>query len=158
MLSNEPFFESLRDLLAHLERIGKLQRIATPVDKDWEISAVCRRTFRTIPQERRPALMFDRIKGYDIPLVVGILGGSREIYATALETDQAGIWEKWARAKNPVPPELVASGPCQEVVHRGDEADIEMLASIEFRGEKPKTPERWAFIYQAIRNSVAMDK
>lgn len=41
--------------------------------------------------------------------------------------------------------------------HRLPEADIEMLASIEFRGEKPKTPERWAFIYQAIRNSAAMD-
>lgn len=37
------------------------------------------------------------------------------------------------------------------------EADVEMLAAIEFRGEQPRTPERWAFIYQAIRNSVAMD-
>jgi len=37
------------------------------------------------------------------------------------------------------------------------EADVEMLAAIEFRGEQPKTPERWAFIYQAIRNSVSMD-
>ena len=37
------------------------------------------------------------------------------------------------------------------------ESDIEMLASIEFRGEQPKTPERWSFIYQAIRNSAAMD-
>ncbi|MGD0273112.1 MAG: helix-turn-helix transcriptional regulator [Gaiellaceae bacterium] len=38
------------------------------------------------------------------------------------------------------------------------ESDIEMLASIQFRGEKPKTPERWAFIYQAIRNSASMDR
>jgi len=45
--------------------------------------------------------LFDCIKGYKIPLVVGILGGSREIYATALETDQAGVWEKWARGKKP---------------------------------------------------------
>jgi UbiD family decarboxylase len=71
--------------------------------------------------------MFDRIKGFDIPLVVGILGGSREIYATALETDQAGVWEKWSRANHPLPPQLVDSGPCQEVVHVGEQANIEML-------------------------------
>lgn len=37
-------------------------------------------------------------------------------------------------------------------------SDVAMLANIKFRGEKPKTPERWAFIYQAIKNSAAMDK
>lgn len=35
--------------------------------------------------------------------------------------------------------------------------DLEMLASIRFRGDAPKTPERWEFIYQAIRNSAPMD-
>lgn len=38
------------------------------------------------------------------------------------------------------------------------EADIRMLEQIQFRGDPPKSPERWAFIYQAIRNSAAMDK
>lgn len=37
-------------------------------------------------------------------------------------------------------------------------ADVEMLASIKFRGEAPRTPDRWRFIYQAIRNSSAMDR
>lgn len=37
-------------------------------------------------------------------------------------------------------------------------ADIEMLSQIQFRGEPPKTRERWEFIYQAIKNSEAMDK
>jgi transcriptional regulator with XRE-family HTH domain len=35
--------------------------------------------------------------------------------------------------------------------------DIEMLTQIQFRGEPPRTAERWEFIYQAIRNSKAMD-
>jgi transcriptional regulator with XRE-family HTH domain len=43
-------------------------------------------------------------------------------------------------------------------VHHVPEADVEMLASIEFRGDPPQSPERWAFIYQAIRNSAAMDE
>ena len=120
-------YKDLREYLAVLEQKGLLCHVTAEVDKDWEISAVCRQTFRKIPQERRPALMFDRIKGYSIPLVVGILGGSREIYATALETDQAGVFEKWQRGKNPIPPRLVETGPCQEVVLMGEQANIEML-------------------------------
>jgi transcriptional regulator with XRE-family HTH domain len=38
------------------------------------------------------------------------------------------------------------------------EADIEMLAGIRFRGDEPKTAERWEFIYQAIKNSAPMDR
>ena len=120
-------YKDLREYLGVLEKKGLLCHVQAEVDKDWEISAVCRRTFRSIPQERRPALMFDCIKGFNISLVVGILGGSREIYATALETDQAGVFDKWARGKNPIAPKLVSSGPCQEVVRQGDDANIEML-------------------------------
>lgn len=120
-------YKDLREYLRVLEQKGLLCHVAAEVDKDWEISAVCRHAFRSIPQERRPALMFDKIKGYDIPLVVGILGGSRAIYATALETDPSGVWEKWARGKNPIPPRLVEQGPCQEVVHMGEQANLEML-------------------------------
>ena len=35
--------------------------------------------------------------------------------------------------------------------------DIEMLAGIVFRGAAPRTKERWAFIYDAIKNSAGMD-
>jgi transcriptional regulator with XRE-family HTH domain len=38
------------------------------------------------------------------------------------------------------------------------EGDIKMLAQIHFRGEQPSTPERWSFIYQAIKSSAAMDR
>ena len=38
------------------------------------------------------------------------------------------------------------------------ETDIEMLASIQFRGERPKTQKRWAYIYEAIRMSSDYDK
>ena len=35
--------------------------------------------------------------------------------------------------------------------------DIQMLAGIAFRGDVPQTKERWAFIYDAIKNSAGMD-
>jgi transcriptional regulator with XRE-family HTH domain len=38
------------------------------------------------------------------------------------------------------------------------QADIEMLTQIQFRGEPPQSAERWEFIYQAIKNSEAMDR
>ena len=37
------------------------------------------------------------------------------------------------------------------------EADIEMLAGIRFRGDAPRTPERWQFIYNAIVMSAGSE-
>lgn len=38
------------------------------------------------------------------------------------------------------------------------EADVLMLASIEFRGEGPRTKERWRYIYNAIETSRGLDR
>ena len=37
------------------------------------------------------------------------------------------------------------------------EADVDMLASIRFRGDAPQSVDRWRFIYNAIRSSASMD-
>lgn len=118
-------YRDMREYLDVLERAGKLKRIAKEVDKDWEIAAVCRVAFQSIPEAERPALFFERVRGFDIPVVAGILGGSREIYALALETGVDGIARKWTQAQtHPVEPVLVESGPCQEVVQLGAEVDL----------------------------------
>lgn len=41
-------------------------------------------------------------------------------------------------------------------MHNLPHADVQMLAQIRFRGEAPRTPERWQFIYEAIKNSRGM--
>lgn len=121
-------YRDLREYLEVLEKKGLLCHIQAEVDKDWEISAVCRSTFQRIPQDRRPALMFDRIKNHTIPLVIGVLGASRRIYATALETEIEGVLDKWeSGVKRPLKAELVGKGPCQEVIHKGEDADLEIL-------------------------------
>jgi len=38
------------------------------------------------------------------------------------------------------------------------QADVEMLAAIAFRGEQPKSRQRWEFIYNAITASTGMDE
>src|ERR1039457_2874367 len=37
------------------------------------------------------------------------------------------------------------------------ETDVRMLAGIQFRGESPRSVERWRFIYNAIRISSGLD-
>ncbi len=121
-------YSDLREYLQVLEQKGLLCHIQAEVDKEWEIAAVCRRAFEKIPEARRPALMFDRIKGHDIPLVIGILGASRQVYATALETEVEKVLEKWeSGAKNRLKPKVVENAPCQQVVHTGEEVDFEIL-------------------------------
>jgi transcriptional regulator with XRE-family HTH domain len=38
------------------------------------------------------------------------------------------------------------------------ESDLQMLASIQFRGEQPRSKERWQYIYNAIRTSQPLDE
>jgi UbiD family decarboxylase len=121
-------YADLRDYLGTLERKGLLSRVAAEVDKDWEIAAVVRRVFQRIPTERRPALLFENVRGHTAPVAVGILGGSPTIYATALGSDVAGITERWQQAQaSPIPPVEVATGVCQEVILEGDAIDLTRL-------------------------------
>ena len=119
-------YADLREYLRALENKGKLKRVKKAVDKDWEVAAVCRQLFKKIPPERRPALLFENIKGFQIPIVAGVLGASKEIYAIGLETDSVkGINEKWDRAlENPIAPRMVSTGPCKENIWRDDQVDL----------------------------------
>ncbi|WP_206922815.1 UbiD family decarboxylase [Alicyclobacillus suci] len=118
-------YRDLREYLDALKRIGKLKVIDREVDKDWEISAVGRVAFQSIPEVERPALMFTNVKGHDVPVVFGILGGSRSIYAKALDTEFENVQQKWSHAQNnPIPPRVVATGPCKENILVGDDIDI----------------------------------
>lgn len=120
-------YKDLRHYLRVLEENGKLFRIAKEVDKDWELAAVAKLAFRKIPDERRPALLFENVKGFPIPVVTGVLGASRQVYALALETELnfEEIFRRWSKAQSePLAPVVVDSGPCQEVVARGDQVDL----------------------------------
>ena len=119
-------YRDLRAYLAALEEKGKLKKVKKEVDKDWEIAAVCRQLFQKIPPHKRPAVMFENVKGFRIPVVAGVLGASKEIYAIGLETESVeGINRKWDQAlENPIPPRMVKSGPCKDNIWRGEEINI----------------------------------
>ena len=119
-------YRDLREYLKVLEKKGKLKRVKKEVDKDWEIAAVCRQLFYKFRDDQRPAVMFENVKGFTIPVVAGVLGASREIYALGLETDSVeGINRKWDHALGKlIPPRIVKDGPCKENICHGDKVDI----------------------------------
>jgi UbiD family decarboxylase len=118
-------YEDLRQFVKVLETKGKLHRVAKEVDKNWEIAAICRRLFRTVPAGQRPALLFDNVAGFSIPVLVGALGGSREIYALGLECTAADIPARWQNAlRHPIPPRHVHSGSCKDNIVKGENVDL----------------------------------
>jgi UbiD family decarboxylase len=122
-------YADLREYLSVLEKKGKLKRVKKQVDKDWELAAVCRQLFHKIAPEKRPALLFENVKGFSIPVAAGVLGASKQIYALGLETDSVeGINCKWDHALgSPIPPRMVKTGPCKENVLHGDQVNINKL-------------------------------
>ncbi|MBW2123183.1 MAG: UbiD family decarboxylase [Deltaproteobacteria bacterium] len=120
-------YESFREYVGVLESRGLIRWIDVEVDKDWEITSVARTYFRRTPESERCALGFRRVKGYDIPVILGVIGGSRRIYSTAIETEPTfeKIKAAWQEAlSDPIPPVTVETGPCKEVILKGEDVDL----------------------------------
>ena len=110
----------IREHLAALEAKGKLRRIQKTVSHTWELSCLARWMFQALPDEERFGLLFERVNGFDIPVMTGVLGASRETYAIGLEVEPDEIINRWVQALlHPIPPRVVESGPSQEVVTSG---------------------------------------
>jgi 4-hydroxy-3-polyprenylbenzoate decarboxylase len=140
-------FSDLREFLAFLEKQGELKRISVEVDPHLEFTEICDRTLRA----GGPALLFENPKGYAMP-VLGNLFGTPKRVALAMGQEDVGslrdvgkllaflkepeppkgwkdLWDKapiFKQALNLAPKE-VKSPPCQEVVIKGDDVDLDML-------------------------------
>ncbi len=113
--------------LADLEAAGLVERIDTPINKDTELHPLVRWQFvGGVPEDKRKAFVFTNVtdaKGrkYDIPVVVGALSASPEIYAFGMGRKVDEIGDAWMQAINhPIAPVRVTSAPCQEVVITGE--------------------------------------
>src|SRR5882672_3241673 len=116
-----------QDHLADLEARGLLLRIDHPVNKDTELHPLVRLQFiGGIPETERRAFMFTNVvdgagKRYDMPVVVGAIAASAEIYALGMGCAVEEIGQAWLDAINhPVAPVSVSAARCQEVVITGD--------------------------------------
>jgi 4-hydroxy-3-polyprenylbenzoate decarboxylase len=123
-------YPDLHEHLHALERAGLLVTVDRPINKDTEMHPLVRWQFRGgIEEPDRKAFLFNRVvdskkRKYDIPVVVGALAASREIYRIGMGCALDKINETWTRAiAKPIAPRIVDKAPCHEIVIEGEELD-----------------------------------
>ena len=116
----------LQEHIARLTERGLVTRIDRPINKDTELHPLARWQFQGgLREEDRRAFLFTNVVGahgesYEIPVLVGGLAASPEIYAAGLGVPVGQIGEVWVKAMaNPIAPVLVKDAPCHEVVQTG---------------------------------------
>ena len=138
------YYGDLREYLDVLEKNGKLVTIQRPINKDTEMHPLVRLQFRGLPEKDRKAFLFRHVtdstgKRYDIPVVVGCMAASREIYAYGMNCAIDDVPARWHQALvHPIPPVLVDTGPVQEVILKGSE--LESAGGISFIPVPISTP------------------
>src|SRR4029077_6053745 len=107
---------------------GLLVRVVRAINKNKERHPLVRWQFLGgLPEDDRRAFLFTNVvdsrgRRYDIPVAVGALAASAKIYALGMGRAVDEIGAAWTHAMvNPIPPVVVASPRCQEVVIKGND-------------------------------------
>ncbi|MBN2886137.1 MAG: UbiD family decarboxylase, partial [Chromatiaceae bacterium] len=140
-------YRDLRDFIDQLEARGELKRVGLEVDPYLEVTEICDRTLRG----GGPALLFEKPKGSDIPLLANLFGTPKrvalgmgeesvealrkvgEILAFLKQPDPPkGMREAWEslpifRKVLDMAPKVRRNALCQEVEFAGDEVDLGRL-------------------------------
>lgn len=139
-------YQNLSEFIELLDRAGELCRIGVEVDPVLEITEIADRVMKS--PGGGPALLFERVKGSDLPVLINLLGSRRRM-CTALGVDDfseiadrvesmlspqipASFTEKLKKLPQIAQlagfaPKSVRNGPVQQVVHQGKEAKLDML-------------------------------
>jgi len=124
-VSNPPL--DFQEHLARLEGAGLLLRIDRAINKDTELHPLVRWQFQGgLHEDQRRAFLFTNVvdgegRRYDVPVAIGALAASAQIYAIGMGRPVGEIGDAWMHAiANPIPPTVVTDAPCQEVVIKGD--------------------------------------
>ncbi len=139
-MSSAPVHRAPKDLQEHLARLterGLVTRIDRSINKDTELHPLMRWQFQGgLREDERRAFLFTRVVGakgesYDIPVLVGGLAASPEIYAAGLGVPVEEIGKVWVKGMaEPIAPVMVDEAPCQEVVETGPELTQKGLSGL----------------------------
>jgi 4-hydroxy-3-polyprenylbenzoate decarboxylase len=70
------YFDSLREYVESLEKVGQLRRIRTKVSVDLEIAEILR---RVMYKNEGPAILFENVEGFKIPVLGNAFGSLRRL-------------------------------------------------------------------------------
>ena len=140
-------YKDLRDFIAQLEQSGELKRIQTEVDPYLEMTEIADRVLK----KAGPALLFENVKGHDIPVLANLFGTPKRVAMGMGEDSVEALREVGkllAFLKEPEPPrglkEALSTLPkykkvldmaakkvrwaaCQKVVLEGDAVDLSKI-------------------------------
>lgn len=134
-------YEDIGEFISLLENKNLLRRVKIEVSVDLEITEILDRVVKS----GGPALLFENVKGYDIPVVANLFGTTQRM-KLALEVDsfeklgenlfgflkpklQGSLVGKLRSMKEilSIPPKIVKEGACKEVVLEGEKASLNKL-------------------------------
>src|SRR2546422_2217783 len=134
----------LRTWISLLQREGELVRIAAEVDPELEITEITDRTVKA----GGPALLFEKVKGSDHPLLINQFGTERRMCMAFDAPSLDAVAERVSDVLEMKPPQglvekvrglqklksiadsrpkTVRSAPCQELVLEGEDASLDLL-------------------------------
>ena len=132
--------EDIHKLIEVLEKAGELKRISAQVDSELELAEILRRTM----YDEGPALLFENVKGYDMPVLGNAFGSMKRLELSLETTDFTEIGQRIAdMTKMEIPkgmlnkikklpelskmsesfPSLEKSGPVTEIIKKNPTFD-----------------------------------
>ncbi|MEM2225395.1 MAG: UbiD family decarboxylase [Candidatus Caldarchaeum sp.] len=117
--------KDLHDFLTELkERYpDEFVEIDEPVSPEYEVTAY----WQEYTRRGNPVLFFNKINGYDMPVVANIFGLRRRV-ARLIGADEQQFYERWCeKLRKVIEPEIVRQGPVKNVLKTGDDVDLTKL-------------------------------
>lgn len=97
-------YTDLREFINQLEQEKEIVRVRAEVDIQYEIGAICRQVLNQGGVERNLALLFEKPKGFSIPVAAGLLD-SRPRYYLATGIPRENFWQTFMKKlDSPVAP------------------------------------------------------
>jgi 4-hydroxy-3-polyprenylbenzoate decarboxylase len=119
-------YRDLREFLDKLEKLGDLVKVKKTIEDGHEIFSI----IWELNNIKGPAVLFEKVKGFDIP-VVGNIFGTVDRFALACGFPQGrpvkeyrDLFRERLRKEHWAKPKTVDKGPCKEVILKGEEIDL----------------------------------
>ncbi len=129
-------FSGLKSFIEELRSQGEILSISTPLDPQYEISAV----LSELSQKESPAILFEQVRDHRLPVVGNLLGTKRRL-ALALGMTPEKLFEEFQnRMGAGIPPVLTRDTSSKEVIKKGKYLDLKKLIPILTHYERDSGP------------------